>query len=152
MQKCGLYLTENPCLTGHYIKLSEPDRAAGYPTTGNEKCDQSDFDEKEAWYRFHGKAGCRMAEKCVPTKHCDTSAAGWLNGSHPRYEDDGEVNRTVCFRWKNDCCHWKSRVKVRNCGNFFLYYLKRNPWKGSSCSYRYCGNGDGKNRTKSTKL
>lgn len=137
------YLTENPCLTGNYIELSDPDRAAGYLTpAGHAKCDMRDLDEQQAWYRFTGKAGTRMAKKCVPIKRCGTSAPGWLNGSHPEDEDEGEVNRTVCFHWKNDCCHWKTKIKVRNCGSFYLYYLKRNPWGG--CSFRYCGNGKGK--------
>ena len=94
-----------------------------------------------------------MAEGCVPAKHCSSGAAGWLNGSHPRDEDEGAVNRTVCFRWKDDCCKRKIQIKVRKCaGNFFLYLLKRNPWKKVSCSYRYCGNGEGKDRTKSSSL
>ena len=152
-RKCIVCLVENPCLTGEYTELSEQDRAAGYLATGRERCDGSKFAKKEAWYRFTGNAGCRMAEGCVPGKHCSSGAAGWLNGSHPRDEDEGAVNRTVCFRWKDDCCKRKIQIKVRKCaGNFFLYLLKRNPWKKVSCSYRYCGNGEGKDRTKSSSL
>ncbi|XP_078354329.1 pancreatic secretory granule membrane major glycoprotein GP2-like isoform X3 [Oculina patagonica] len=131
----------NPCLSGDYIKLSEPDRAAGYLTKGPGECDRTDLNEEEAWYRFTGKAGTLMANKCVPVRRCGTNAPGWLNGSHPQDEKEGEVNRTVCFHWKNDCCHWRTQIKVRYCGEFFLYYLKRDPWGG--CSYRYCGNGKG---------
>jgi len=132
----------NPCITGDYIELSEPDRAAGHLTNGYARSDQRDLAEEQGWYRFTGKAGTRMAKKCVPTQRCGASATGWLNGSHPEDEDEGVVIRTVCFHWKNDCCHWKVQVKVRNCGGFYLYYLKRDPFVGD-CSYRYCGNGQG---------
>lgn len=136
-----LFLTDNPCLSHYYVTLSEPTRAAGYLTPkGHAKCDRKDLDAEEGWYRFSGSAGSRMAKRCVPVRRCGTNAPGWLDGSHP-YEYEGVVNRTVCFNWKNDCCHWKSEVKVRNCGSFYLYYLKRDPWGG--CSYRYCGNGKG---------
>lgn len=136
------FLTDNPCLSGDYITLSEPDRAAGFLTReGHAECDRTDLEEEEAWYRFTGEAGTRMAKKCVPVGRCGTNAPGWLNGTHPEDEDEGVVNRTVCFHWKNDCCHWKTAVKVRSCGGFYLYYLKRDPWGG--CSYRYCGNGKG---------
>lgn len=136
------FLADNPCLSGDYITLSEPDRAAGFLTRkGHAECDRTDLEEEEAWYRFTGEAGTRMAKKCVPVGRCGTNAPGWLNGTHPEDEDEGVVNRTVCFHWKNDCCHWKTAVKVRNCGGFYLYYLKRDPWGG--CSYRYCGNGKG---------
>lgn len=84
-----------------------------------------------------------MANKCVPINHCNTNAPGWLNGSHPQNEDEGEVMRTVCFHWKNDCCHWKTQIKVRICGGFYLYYLKKNAL-GDKFNYRYCGNGGGK--------
>ena len=133
---------DNPCLSGDYITLSEPDRAGGFETTGHAKCDIDYLDNIEGWYRFDGKAGTRMANKCVPVRRCGTNAPGWFHGDHPEDEDEGEVNGTVCFHWKNDCCHWKTQVKVRYCaGGFYLYYLQQDPWGG--CSFRYCGNGKG---------
>ena len=84
-----------------------------------------------------------MANKCVPINHCNTNVPGWLNGSHPQNEDEGAVMRTVCFHWKKDCCHWKTQIKVRKCGGFYLYYLKKNAL-GDKFNYRYCGNGGGK--------
>lgn len=84
-----------------------------------------------------------MAKKCVPINRCGTGATGWLNGSLPESEDEGAVNGTVCFNWKNDCCYWETQVKVRNCGHFYLFLLKRDHPK-AKCDFRYCGNGGGK--------
>lgn len=85
-----------------------------------------------------------MAMKCVPAHRCGTEATGWLKGSLPKTKKEGAVNRTVCFNWKHECCRWKMQIKVRNCGDFYLFYLKRkNPLDGKY-KYRYCGNGGGK--------
>ncbi|XP_022797785.1 uncharacterized protein LOC111336033 [Stylophora pistillata] len=116
-----------------YKVLSEADRAQGNEVQNNRKCDQRDL--VPGWYRFQGFAGERMADRCVPFRRCGTHAAGWLNGPHPTVAD-GVVTREVCFHWSNQCCRWKSTVKVRNCSYFFVYKLTRTP----ACSLRYCGN------------
>ena len=138
--------SENPCVTGRYFELSEPDRAAGYTKECSLKSDVDQLSEEYAWYRFTGKAGTRLATRCVPMHRCGTEAPGWLNGTLPKTKNVGEVNRTVCFHWKHDCCHWKARVKVRNCGHFYLFYLKRKNPLEEKYKYRYCGNGGGKAR------
>lgn len=135
---------QNPCVTGRYFELSEPDRAAGYTKECSLKSDVDQLSEEYAWYRFTGKAGTRLATRCVPMHRCGTEAPGWLNGTLPKTKNVGEVNRTVCFHWKHDCCHWKARVKVRNCGHFYLFYLKRKNPLEEKYKYRYCGNGGGK--------
>ena len=93
------------------------------------------------WYRFTGKAGTHMATECVPMKHCGTEATGWIKGPRPSKED-GAVDRTVCFHWGGECCFGTTTVKVRNCGGFYLFYLRRNP-VGVYKNFRYCGNNEG---------
>lgn len=131
----------DPCKTGHYHELSEPDRAAGFEILYKLKSDKDDLDNDIAWYRFTGEAGTRMAIHCVPEKHCGTEVTGWLNGSRPSKEE-GLVTRTVCFHSGGDCCFWKKEVKVRNCGGFYLYHLRRDLPEVNK-NYRYCGNGEG---------
>ncbi|KAK2572582.1 Uromodulin [Acropora cervicornis] len=134
---------ENPCLTGRYFDLSQHDRAAGNTKKCRTKSDEVELAEEYAWYRFSGKAGTRMAMKCVPAHRCGTEAPGWLKGSLPKTKKEGAVNRTVCFNLKHECCRWKTQIKVRNCGDFYLFFLKRkNPLDGKY-KYRYCGNGGG---------
>ena len=50
---------------------------------------------------------------------------------------DGIVVRTACFSWKNDCCSRSNKIRVRNCGKFFVYNLP----SPEGCYQRYCGNG-----------
>lgn len=83
-----------------------------------------------------GLAGDRMPDTCVPSYHCGTHAPGWLRGVHPEVSE-GVVSRTVCFTWCNKCCRWRSRILVRNCGDFYVYKLQRAP----KCKLRYCGVG-----------
>ena len=86
------------------------------------------------WFRFEGSAGTRMATSCPPTDRCGTDAPGWLNGGHPTVAD-GQVGRTVCFHYSQNCCIWSTNIKVRNCGSCYVYYLSGTP----GCSLRYCG-------------
>ncbi|XP_067056311.1 uncharacterized protein [Acropora muricata] len=94
------------------------------------------------WYRFTGLAGNRMPDKCVPVQRCGTLAPGWLQGGHPSVHA-GVVSRMVCFSWGRDCCTWRSRISVRNCGDFYVYKLQNAP----VCKLRYCGVGNSEGTT-----
>jgi len=134
-------LTVNGCK--NYTILSEADRAQGHEAikASNYRCDRDEL--VPGWYRFQGAAGDRMADKCVPMRHCGTYHPGWLNGAHPTVAE-GVVTRRVCYHnyyyywsWSNKCCYWSNNIRVRNCGGFFVYELQKPPY----CSFRYCGNG-----------
>ena len=122
----------------NYTVLSEADRAQGH-INSNSRCDRDDL--VPGWYRFQGAAGDQMADKCVPTNYCGTHYPGWLSGSHPTVAE-GVVTRKVCYnRWdygygSSDCCYYRSNIRVRNCGAFFVYELQKMPY----CASRYCGN------------
>ena len=76
-----------------------------------------------------------MLTTCIPTRHCNTHAPGWLfNGTHPELHE-GIVPRRVCFHWSNDCCYFKTNIRVRSCGSFYAYELG----SPSGCQLRYCG-------------
>ena len=85
-----------------------------------------------------------MADKCVPMDRCGATTTVWLAEKHPTVEE-GEVTRKVCyhFRMKSDysyggsCCKWADSIKVRNCGDFYVYKLKPTEY----CSQRYCTAG-----------
>ena len=79
-----------------------------------------------------------MSTKCVPRRRCGTAVTGWLLETHPTVEE-GAVVRQVCFAWKN-CCQYRRKIRVRNCGTYFVYQLS--PTR--DCPMRYCGNGMGK--------
>ena len=118
-----------------YSQLSDADRSRKSPLK-KLKCDQSGFAKK--WYRFTGAAGSAMATSCVPMNHCGTHAPGWLSKAHPikKYEI---VTRKVCYHWNSKCCNWSNNIRVRNCGDFYVYELTRTP----HCHLRYCGDSPG---------
>ena len=96
------------------------------------KCDE---ELKSSWYRFTGDAGFQMANKCMRTGDtaCSALGAGWLVGSHPTIEE-GVVSRGVCFRTRSSCCSSTINIKVKNCGQYMIYYLIA----PENCPYRYC--------------
>ena len=97
------------------------------------KCDQKDL--TKGWYRFNGEAGSAMPTKCVPSNYCGAHAPGWMQGAHPT-QAEGAVTRKVCYHWTKNCCQWSNNIRVRNCGDFYVYELDKTP----VCSLRYCGN------------
>ena len=134
-----VFLLEVPPECNTYNVLSGVDRSARYMSSLPNVAECDSHAIIPAWYRFKGAAGDRMVDVCVPTRRCATHAPGWINGNHPTV-DEGVVTRQVCFHWRFDCCIWKSIIKVRNCGTYFVYYLQGTP----ICYLRYCGNGKGK--------
>ena len=120
----------------NFKALNQSDRAVGNSDQATVKCDGRAPDNilSPGWYRMTGNSGDQIPETCVPMRRCGTSAPGWLNGTHPTVEE-GVVTRQVCYHWSNKCCNWKNNIKVRNCGDYYVYQLVKPP----VCNLRYCG-------------
>ena len=88
-----------------------------------------------AWFRFVGNGGTKMPTACLSANHCGTHAPGWLNGVHPTV-GEGQVTRQVCFSWES-CCQWSINIQVRNCGDFFVYYIDGTA-REHQCHLGYC--------------
>ena len=115
----------------NYAQLSEAFRNVNN-INGAVGCDNP-FTQQ--WYRFTGAAGTRMPNTAPPTYACGTHASGWMNGAYPTVQE-GAVARTICFHWSGNTCNWQEPAQVRNCGNFYVFFLKNVSW---GCSGRYCG-------------
>ena len=116
-----------------YKWLTDADRHHTF-TAPQIKCDRNKITEK-SWYRFANESGTQMLTTCIPILHCNTHAPGWLfSGKHPEMHE-GVVLRRVCFHWSNNCCHFKTDIRVRSCGSFYAYELGPPP----ACQLRYCG-------------
>ena len=116
-----------------YVWLNESDRNENY----SGRTDQCDYQQISniLWYRFGGQAGIKIATACTGHGYCGTASTGWMLGSHPTVSE-GKVNRTVCYSsWYYNCCWQSNSIEVINCGNYFVYNLRKTP----SCTYRYCG-------------
>jgi hypothetical protein len=85
------------------------------------------------WYKIEGPAGTKLPTEKWEPGHCGTSYPGWLNGDHPMTLDE-IVDREVCFAVNGDPCRFTSQIQIRNCDDFYLYYLVT----PIGCDLRYC--------------
>ena len=133
-------------LTDSTRKLNVPAPAT---TGGAEKTDtrlgdrRNSIDWKgEAWYRVMGAAGMRIPEdpftsvQSTGYKHCGTYCPGYLSsGSHPQTPGQLVDNVKVCYNCNGNICNYNNNVvKIRHCGEYFVYYLT----KASTTPMRYC--------------
>ena len=96
----------------------------------------------EAWYRVMGNAGTRIPEdpftsvQSTGYKHCGTYCPGYLSsGSHPQTPGQLVDNVKVCYNCNGNICNYNNNVvKIRHCGEYFVYYLTR----ASTTPMRYC--------------
>ncbi|KAK7484265.1 hypothetical protein BaRGS_00024514, partial [Batillaria attramentaria] len=130
----------DPCLSGNYVELNEPHRSEGYVLPRSDTHSLCDSQLQNGWYRFTSLAGGRMPDHCVDRFHCGTHAPIWLNGTHPDV-GDGVVDRMVCANLggygphpERVCCDAQLDVGVKNCGSFYVYFLRATP----SCPVAYC--------------
>ena len=124
-----------------YSILDDHYRNVHFANNGNDElCDQVNQGNNQSpdwkgpgWYRISGEAGTQIPENPVESLHCHTHSTGWLDGNHPT--NVGEtVYRRVCFNLYQEHCWREIQIEVKNCGDFFLYYLENTP----GCNLRYC--------------
>lgn len=116
----------------NYKTLTSARRLKGSTSKKPYVCDNS---LTWGWYRITGAAGRKMPTACVPFKRCGGQRPGWLSGGHPN-KADGRVSRKVWFRSSDNCYRVSTTITVRNCGSFYVYYLKGFS-HGSNC-HHYC--------------
>ena len=114
-----------------YTTLNSSDRKETHKSSYPHLCDKN---LKPGWFRFQGDAGTKMPTWCIPAHRCGTDIPGWLNGIHPG-EDQGIVTRQVRFRWRSNCQYWSVDIQVKNCGGYYVDYLRRT----GICNAAYCG-------------
>jgi len=128
----------DPCDGMEYYILDDATRSMEYGIEDSFCDDSGDShispDWKGAsWYKIEGDAGTRIPEEVVPRLHCNTYASGWLNGRHPTTIGE-TVETVVCFNYYDNSCHWQIEIQIKQCLNYYLYYLKDT----HDCYLRYC--------------
>lgn len=105
------------------------------------RCD----DTLNGWYRFQTEIASDCEDNPLKNgttvfgKPCGATFRGWMPYRHPTISE-GRVQRKICFSYDGKCdCEFTTTIAVRNCGNFFVYRLRKVP----ICKARYCGASKG---------
>ena len=115
-----------------------------HPNDPNQKAPVKSVDwQGEAWYRVMGDAGTRIPEDPFTSvqlggyRYCKTFCPGYLpSGSHPQTPGELATNVKVCYNCEGVMCNYsKNYVKIRHCGDYFVYYLTEYP---ETWELRYC--------------
>ncbi|XP_052074207.1 oncoprotein-induced transcript 3 protein-like [Mytilus californianus] len=85
-----------------------------------------------SWYRPFSANGDKMPTSPPGKMHCGTINPIWLNGTLPTY-DDGNVSREACVQTENAICEQSIDIEIRNCGGYYIYFLKETPPNSSFC-------------------
>ena len=122
------------CSPGGYTEINDPRRSTDSKLIPGVSpiCDRA---LTRGWYRFTSFVGDKMPTSKVDQYHCGTDHPIWMKGIHPLVSD-GTVDRKACINFfdLNDGCHTELNMKVRNCTDFYVYYLG----PAYSCPLAYC--------------
>ena len=131
-----------------YTSLDEEERNSDSHSGSQRYCDSNDIHhgtqrpkfEGPGWYRFEGAAGDKIAENPIEGQMCGTGGTGWMSGLHP-VQSGHSVERTVCFNANQQTCWVKKKIKVQNCGEYYIYLLPN----AKCCNCGYCAVNSGMN-------
>ncbi len=122
------------CATGNYKPIDEPRRSIEsiWKLGQVALCDRA---LPWGWYRFTSFVGGQMPTSMVRPNRCGTRAPVWIKGTHPSVQN-GTVDRKACMNFFNinNGCSQSFYIKIRNCGSFYVYYLRPT----YSCAIAYC--------------
>ncbi|XP_067669016.1 von Willebrand factor D and EGF domain-containing protein-like isoform X2 [Haliotis asinina] len=122
----------DPCRS--YKTLQHDKRVYTYVLSETEQaeCDHYLPDGND-WYRLDGTGTGDLYSHCPQISACGTLFPIWMNGSIPT-PSEGIVSRTAFQRGIIGCFETQLQVRVKNCGNFRVYFLN----KLSGCPGKYC--------------
>lgn len=125
------YSCTEPCDAENHQEIDDPSRSTSNVWKPGTKAN-CDSHLAKGWYRFMNG---EMPTERVDVNHCGTQAPIWMKGALPNTVKITE-DRIACINFFNifNGCYQSLLIKVRNCGGFFVYYLK--PPFG--CPIAYC--------------
>ncbi|XP_068690657.1 uncharacterized protein [Montipora foliosa] len=131
-------VNDSCCSLPGYTEINEPRRSTRSILQAGESA-ICDWLLRKGWYRFTSYVGGKMPTTKVDGSRCGTVHPIWMRGAHPLVHEN-VVNRTACVNVYGlfGGCLVELDIKVRNCTEFYVYYLRPT----HSCSFAYCAGHD----------
>ena len=121
------------CNQTGYTELNEPRRSikSVWQRGQTPLCDRR---LRRGWYRFTSFGGTKMPETAVKDSRCGTHDPVWLSDSPHPTTAQGIVTGKACITSFGDTCSDFLYIHIKNCGDYYVYYLKPLYY----CASAYC--------------
>ncbi|XP_052101114.1 von Willebrand factor D and EGF domain-containing protein-like isoform X2 [Mytilus californianus] len=126
-----IFKSEDECFTYKLIEKQE-ERSADFETEMSNYIPISDENLEEAWYRIKSENGDQIPTYPPGAFHCGTNYPVWMNGTFP-IVSDGNLTVAACLQTENSTCETSFNVQIRNCGNYFIYFLQNTTKNAAYC-------------------
>ncbi|KAL4239800.1 hypothetical protein ACF0H5_000603 [Mactra antiquata] len=125
LQLTLLVLGQDPCLDNNHRNITHLGKR--YSSIQG-SCPYTDNRMLTGWYYVGMDT---IVTSPPPYCSCGYTWPVWLNGSLP-VADDGEVHRKACVNFISEC-HTAYDIKIKKCGQFYVYYLTKVMNKAGYC-------------------
>ncbi|VDI76668.1 Hypothetical predicted protein [Mytilus galloprovincialis] len=123
----------DPCHAVNYKVIKGQEKRTSNYTLQPDEDPIDDSHLPTSFYRFDSQTGNDIVNEEQAMFQCGTKFPIYMIGSIPNVTDQ-TVSRRFCMSGYNGSCEHESQIKIQNCGNFRVYFLKPSPLKDSG----YC--------------
>ncbi|XP_060572842.1 oncoprotein-induced transcript 3 protein-like [Ruditapes philippinarum] len=110
---------DDPC--NSFLEINDTTMSVAYTVSDNDPISCKKL-KPFLWYRYIGSDKGYLTNVCPNKGQCGSRSQIWFKGTVPSV-DDGETLARVCISKDGSCCNLHSRLKIKNCTDFIVYFV-----------------------------